>query len=73
VADPEMTLKAFNRQFELSKREQEAVDWAWPQENGDKMFHVVNTYTRAAHYPTLNAGESYHLQRTGGSILAMVR
>ncbi len=73
VADPEMTLKAFNRQFELSKREQEAVDWAWPQESGERMFNIVNTYTRAAGFPGLNAGESYHLQRTGGSILAMVR
>jgi len=73
VADPEMTLKAFNPQFELGKKEQDAVDWAWPQESGDKMFHIVNTYTRSAQYPTLNAGESYHLQRTAGSILAMVR
>jgi len=26
--------------------------WAWPKETGDKIFHIVKTYTRAAHYPT---------------------
>jgi hypothetical protein len=24
------------------------VDWAWPQESGDTMFHIVNAYTKAA-------------------------
>jgi len=52
VENPESTLKVFNRQFELNKQEAETVEWAWPQETGDKIFHIVNTSTRAAHYPT---------------------
>jgi len=72
VENPESTLKTFNRQFQLDKKEQDAVEWAWPQEAGDKMFHVVNTYTRAAQYPALNAEQSCRLQRVGGSVLAMV-
>ena len=72
VDDPESTLKAFNKQFQLDKKEQGAVDWAWPQEVGDRMFHVVNTYTRAAQHPDLSAESGYRLQRVGGSVLAML-
>lgn len=73
VAYPENTIKSFNRQFALGKIEQEAVEWAWPQESGDTMFHIVNTYTRAAQYETLPSESSYKLQKTGGNILAMVK
>ncbi|RPJ07443.1 MAG: DUF932 domain-containing protein, partial [Deltaproteobacteria bacterium] len=45
VADPLMTIGNFNRQFALGEMEKSAVDWAWPQESGETMFHVVNTYT----------------------------
>ena len=73
VADPETTMKSFNRQFGLGKVEQEAVKWAWPQEAGDSMFHIVNTYTRAAQFEHLSSESTYTLQKTGGSILAMVK
>ena len=43
-----MTIERFNKQFQLKGLEQEAVTWAWTQEAGDTMYHVVNTYTRAA-------------------------
>lgn len=72
VAYPENTIKSFNRQFALGKIEQEAVEWAWPQEAGDSMFHIVNTYTRAAQFENLPSESSYKLQKTGGNILAMV-
>lgn len=72
VDDPETTIKSFNRRFQLGKPEQEAVDWAWPQETGPTMFNVVNTYTRAAQHPKLTAEASYRLQRLGGRILAML-
>lgn len=73
VAYPENTIKSFNRQFALGKIEQEAVEWAWPQETGDTMFHIVNTYTRAAQYDHLSSESSFKLQKTGGNILAMVK
>lgn len=73
VAHPENTIKSFNRQFALGKTEQDAVEWAWPQEAGDTMFHIVNTYTRAAQFENLPSESSFKLQKTGGNILAMVK
>ena len=46
VDDPIQTIHNFNRQFQLNQPQKEAVvEWAWPQEMGDTMFHIVNTYT----------------------------
>ena len=44
---------------------------AWPQEAGDKIFAVVNTYTRASHFNGLSAENCYRLQRVGGNILGI--
>jgi hypothetical protein len=73
VNDPQTTIASFNRQFQLGKQEQEAVEWAWPQEIGGTMFHVVNTYTKSAQYDGLSAESTHKLQRTGGAILAMLK
>lgn len=73
VDNPSGTIESFNRQFQLKEPEKEAVDWAWPQEAGDTMFNVVNTYTRAAAMEGLPAESSYRLQKVGGNILAMVQ
>jgi hypothetical protein len=73
AAEPLSTIETFNRQFALAEREKEAVGWAWPQEAGRTMFHVVNTYTRAAAMEGLPAESSYKLQRVGGEVLAMLR
>jgi hypothetical protein len=73
VNDPQATITSFNRQFQLGKLEQEAVEWAWPQEIGETMFHVVNTYTKSAQYDGLSAESTHKLQRTGGAILAMLK
>jgi hypothetical protein len=73
VDDPQATMASFNRQFQLGKVEQEAVEWAWPQEAGETMFNVVNTYTRAGQYDGLSAESSHKLQRTGGNILALLK
>ena len=73
VDDPLATLERFNKQFSLKEPEREAVAWAWPQEAGDTMFHVVNTYTRAAAMDGLPAESSYRLQRVGGEVLGMLR
>jgi hypothetical protein len=63
VDDPLKTIESFNRQFQLNQPQKEAVEWAWPQEMGDNMFAVVNTYTRASQFKGLSAENSYHLQR----------
>ena len=51
VDDPLKSIESFNRQFQLKESERYAVEWAWPQEDGDTMFHIVNSYTRAAQFP----------------------
>ncbi len=72
VDDPEATMASFNRQFGLNAQEKEAVEWAIPQEIGDTMFAVVNTYTRAAQWNELSAESSFRLSRVGGNILGML-
>jgi hypothetical protein len=66
------TIESFNRQFGLNEDERKAVEWAWPQEAGDTMFHAVNTYTRAAAMEGLPAESSYRLQKVGGEVLGML-
>lgn len=73
VADPLATIERFNKQFALGEREKEAVAWARPQEHGETMFHVVNTYTRAAAMEGLPAESSFRLQRVGGEILTFIQ
>jgi hypothetical protein len=74
VPDPLSTFSRFNKQFQLGKMEQEVVlEWAWPQERGDTMFAIVNTYTRAAQFKDLPAETSYRLQKVGGNILGMLK
>jgi hypothetical protein len=73
VADPLATIWNFNRQFALGEMEKSAVEWAWPQEMGETMFNVVNTYTRAAAMEGLPAESSFRLQRVGGEVLGMLR
>ena len=72
VDDPLKTIESFNRQFGLNEDERKAVEWAWPQEAGDTMFAVVNSYTRAAQFKGLSAESSYKLQRVGGNVLGML-
>jgi hypothetical protein len=72
VDNPLKTIESFNRQFNLNQPQRDAVEWAWPQEVGDNMFAVVNTYTRAAQFKDLSAENSYQLQRVGGNILGML-
>ena len=72
VDDPLGTINNFNRQFQLGKEEQEAIEWAWPYEEGFTMYHIVNTYTRGAQFTELSAESSYRLQKTAGNILGML-
>jgi len=72
VDNPLATIESFNQQFQINKKEQEAIEWAWQLEAGDTMFNVVNAYTRAAQFEGLSAELSYRLQKVGGMILEMV-
>ena len=72
VDNPMSTIENFNRQFNLNQPQKDAVEWAWPQEMGENMFAVVNTYTRASQFKDLSAENSYQLQRVGGNILGML-
>ncbi len=73
VDDPLATIGSFNRQFNITKKEAEAVERGWQLEPGHTMFEVINAYTRAAQDPTLTAEESYKMERIGGMILSLVK
>jgi len=67
------TLESFNRQFQLKEPERQAViEWAWPQEAGDTMYHVVNTHTKALQFEGLPAESSHRLKSVGGNVLEML-
>lgn len=72
VANPESSIASFNRQFQLNQVEQEAVEWGWGFEVGDRMFNIIQAYTKGAQMKDLSAESSFKLSRTGGNILAMV-
>jgi len=73
VDNPLGTIGSFNRQFNITKREAEAIQHAWEIEQGYTMFHVINAYTRAAQDQTLTGEEAYKLERIGGMILSLVK
>ena len=73
VENPESTIESFNRQFQLSKEEKDAVEWALMIEEGCTMFGVINVYTKAAQFSRLSADSAYRLQKVGGAILGMVK
>lgn len=72
VENPVATIENFNRQFQLKESERQAVEWAWPLEEGKTMFNVMQAYTRAAQFEGLSAESSYRMQKVGGEILAMM-
>jgi len=73
IDDPLATIGSFNRQFQITKKEAEAIEHAWQIEHGLTMFNVINAYTRAAQDASLSSEESYKLERVGGLILSMVK
>ena len=73
VDNPGATIERFNQQFQLNPDEKGAVAWAAPLENGNTMFAIINTYTKAAQYQGLPASSSFKLEKVGGAILGMVR
>ena len=73
VDDPLTTIGSFNRQFQLTKTEQQVVEKAWAYEEGYTMFNVINAYTRAAQDSSLTGEEVHKLERVEGEILALVK
>jgi hypothetical protein len=72
VDNPLSTIDSLSKQFGLKEEEREAVTWAMEYEEGDTMFAIINTYTRAAQFPGLRAESSYNLQKVAGNILSLV-
>lgn len=73
VNNPDSSMASFNRQFQLNKVEQEAVEWGWAHDVGNTMFHVIQAYTKGSQHHDLSAESSFKLQKVGGNILAMVK
>ena len=74
VSNPESTIEAFARQFQISQEEAQIVKQAFYLEQGAAtMFHVINAFTRAAQSTSLSATSSYRLEKAGGTILSMVK
>jgi len=73
VENPINTIETFSRQFALTQNEAEVVKQAFYLEQGATMFHIINSFTRAAQAPGLSASDAYRLETTGGRILAMVK
>jgi len=77
VGNPSETLERFSKHFQLGKIERDAIDWAWPLEmnpdGNNNMFHIINTFTRSAQFNSLSSFNVFHLQKTAGNILALVK
>ena len=73
VSNPISTIETFARQFALTQNETEVVKQALYLEQGATMFHVINSFTRAAQEPGLSASDAYRLETTGGRILSLVK
>jgi hypothetical protein len=73
VANPESSIDAFARQFQITQEEAQIVKQAFYQEQGATMFHVIQAFTRAAQFPNLSASDAYRLEKAGGHILGMVK
>jgi hypothetical protein len=75
VEHPIETFNSFNQKFLLDQPEKDAVEWGWDFEGNAEnvsMFHVLNSYTKAAQYSDLPVQSQYKLQKVGGEILNMV-
>ncbi len=73
VDNPENSIEAFARQFQIPQEQTEIIKHAYYQEPGATMFHVINAFTRAAQHSVLSATDSYQLEKTAGTILGMVK
>jgi len=73
VDNPLGTIGSFNRRFQLTKKEGEAVERSWQLEPENTMWSVINAYTRGAQEPELSSEEANKLERVGGQILSLIQ
>ena len=73
VPNPESSIEAFGRQFQITQEEVQIVKQAFFLEQGATMFHVINAFTRGAQDPSLSTSGAYRLEKAGGTILSMVK
>lgn len=71
VNDPESTIRTFNNQFQLSEIEKESVFWGYHHEPGNRMFDVINSYTKGSQMNGLSTDSAFTLQKVGGNILEL--
>jgi len=71
VRDHEATMKSFNTRFQLNTHEIMAAAWGFATDPGDRMFNIVNAYTKGAQYTDLSVESEVKLQRVGGKILSL--
>ena len=69
IDDPEERLIELNDRHQLGETQRLAVDWAFPQEMGPTLFHLIQTFTKAAQHGSLSVHERYSLQVMASSIL----
>jgi len=69
IEEPEKMLLTLNDKYLLGVNQRQAVEWAFPQENGSTLFHLIQTYTKAAQHESLSVQERYQLQVMGSEVL----
>ena len=69
VPDPSSVFERVNLRNRLTEDEALAVEKAFERESGDRLYHVINSYTGAANDEALPIGSREKLQRVGGRIL----
>ena len=71
VPDIAGTFGRVNERFDLGKPQVQEVETAYQVEPGNRLFDVVNAYTRAANSPALPLPDRAQLQEVGGHIVGM--
>jgi len=73
VDDPVKSIETFSQRFGLSQSETEVVRQSYYLEPGATMFHLLNSFTRAAQDSNLETLQAYRLEKAGGQILSLVQ
>lgn len=72
VENVEETFESINRAHGIRKELHDPIDAAFVKEPGRTAFHVINSYTRAAHEANLVEEDQALLEDTGGNLVNMI-
>ncbi len=72
VQNPQETFSKLHAQLGITRKQAEAVERAWPLEEGGTMFHIIQAFTKGAQDSALDVEDSVALERAGGLVLSMV-